>query len=106
MQTNKKAISPLLYYNIVSILTTVVFLITGIFSIILFSVKAVDNLVIIIAVFFLLWKGAIVAFVTRFFLKSQSKDFVVRFIGNYHGRFYGMILGGFLGAVVAEYFPI
>lgn len=102
MQTNKKTISPLLYYNIVSILTILVFLIIGIVAIIPFSVKAVDNLVVIIAVFFLLWKGAIVAFVTRFFLKSQSMDFVVKFIGLYHGRFYGLILGALLGAGIAK----
>jgi hypothetical protein len=102
MQTNKKTISPLLYYNIISILTTAVFLIVGIVSIILFSGKAVTNLVIIIAVFFLLWKGAIVAFGVRFFSESQTRDFLVRFLGAYHGRFYGLILGALLGAGIAK----
>jgi hypothetical protein len=68
----------------------------------LFSVK-LSGIGLLIIVFLLLWKGALVGFVSWFsHKKANNKDFLVMFIGLYLGRFFGIIIGGFIGYEVAD----
>ncbi len=84
------------------ILTSLVFLLIGMLGLALFSVK-LSGLGLIIIVFLLLWKGALVGFVSWFsHKKANNKDFLIKFIGVYLGRFFGIILGGFLGYEIAN----
>ncbi|MBI4759806.1 MAG: hypothetical protein ACOYYF_04405 [Chloroflexota bacterium] len=102
MQNSKGIISPLLYFTLISSLTNLVFLIIGMVGLALFSAK-LSGLGLLIIVFLLVWKGALVGFVSWFsHKKANNKGFLVKFIGIYLGRFFGIIIGGFLGYEVAE----
>jgi hypothetical protein len=104
MQNERKFISPLLYYLLLSGLTDLAFIVVGIFALALLPLK-LANLAILIIIILLLWKGALVGFITWFFQKqSHNKELSVKFIGLYFGRFFGIIIGGFLGARIAEIF--
>lgn len=106
MQNSKRIISPLLYFILISSLTNLVFLIIGMVGLALFSAK-LSGLGLLIIIFLLVWKGALVGFVSWFLhKKSNNKDFLVKFIGIYLGRFFGIILGGFLGYEVADAFKL
>jgi hypothetical protein len=103
MQSERKVISPLLYYIILSSVTSIVFILAGVIGFIFSSLRITDSFAIIIISALLIWKGAIVGVVTWFFHKnSHKKDFAVKFIGLYLGRFYGIFIGGFLGARIAS----
>ena len=102
MHSQKKTISPLLYYILISSLTNFVFLGIGSVVFILLSSQIFDNTVVIIIAILLLWKGGVVAFVSWLFRKYQNMEFVVMFIGRYLGRFYGMFIGVFVGAGIAN----
>lgn len=102
MQNPKRTISPLLYFILISSLTNLVFLIIGMVGLALLSVK-LSGLGLLIIIFLLVWKGALVGFVSWFsHKKANNKDFLVKFIGIYLGRFFGIVLGGFLGYEVAD----
>lgn len=102
MQSSKRTVSPFLYFILISSLTNLVFLLIGMVGLALFSVK-LSGIGLLIIVFLLLWKGALVGFVSWFsHKKANNKDFLVKFIGIYLGRFFGIIIGGFLGYEVAE----
>jgi hypothetical protein len=102
MQSSKRTISPFWYFILISSLTNFVFLLIGMVGLALFSVK-LSGTGLLIIIFLLVWKGALVGFVSWFsHKKANNKDFLVKFIGIYLGRFFGIILGGFLGYEVAE----
>jgi hypothetical protein len=70
----------------------------------LFSVK-LSGIGLLIIIFLLLWKGALVGFVSWFsHKKASNKDFLVKFIGIYLGRFFGIFIGGFVGAKISTIF--
>jgi hypothetical protein len=97
MQGSKRIISPLWYFILISSLTNLAFLIVGFVLLALFGVR-LSSLGIQVIVFLLLWKGALVGFVSWFsHKKANNKDFLVKFIGIYLGRFFGILMGGFLG---------
>ncbi len=98
MQRTQITISSLLYFILVSSLTNLTFLVTGIAFLTLFSVK-LSGFGLQIIIFLLLWKGGLVGLVSWLFRKkANNKDFLVKFIGIYLGRFFGLLFGGFLGA--------
>ena len=102
MQSSKRTVSPFLYFILISSLTNLVFLLIGMVGLALFSVK-LSGIGLLIIVFLLLWKGALVGFVSWFsHKKANNKDFLVKFIGIYLGRFFGIIIGGFLGYEIAD----
>jgi hypothetical protein len=102
MQNPKRVISPLLYFILISSLTNLVFLLIGMVGLALFSVK-LTGIGLLIIIFLLVWKGALVGFVSWFSHKKvNNKDFLVKFIGIYLGRFFGIIIGGFLGYEVTD----
>ena len=97
MQSAKRRISPFLYFILLSSLTNLIFLLIGIGLLALCSVK-LSGPVFPIVVFFLIWKGGLVGFVTWVSHKNaNNKDFLVKFIGIYFGRFFGIFIGGILG---------
>ncbi len=97
MQRSKQTISPLLYFILLSILTSLAFFLVGVIILALFSVK-VSGLGFAIIIFLLLWKAALVGFVSWISnKKANNKDFYVKFIGTYLARFFGIIIGGILG---------
>lgn len=102
MQSSQKTISPFLYFILISSLTNLVFLLIGAVELALFSAK-LSGFGLLIIIFLLVWKGALVGFVSWFsHKKANNKDFLVKFIGIYLGRFFGIIIGGFLGYEVAD----
>lgn len=102
MQSSKRTISPFWYFILISSLTNLVFLLVGIVTLAVFSVR-LSSFGLQIIIFLLVWKGALVGFVSWFsHKKANNKDFLVKFIGIYLGRFFGIILGGFLGYEVAD----
>lgn len=102
MQSFKRTISPFLYFILISSLTNLVFLLIGAVGLALFSIK-LSGVGLLIIIFLLVWKGALVGFVSWIsHKKTNNKDFLVKFIGIYLGRFFGIIIGGFLGYEVAE----
>ena len=104
MQSSKKTVSPFLYFILISSLTNLVFLLIGMIGLALFSIK-LSEIGLLIIVFLLLWKGALVGFVSWFsHKKANNKDFLVKFIGIYLGRFFGILIGGFLGYEIADTF--
>ena len=104
MHSSKRTVSPFLYFILVSSLTNLVFLLIGIVGLALFSVK-LSEIGLLIIVFLLLWKGALVGFFSWFsHKKANNKDFLVKFIGIYLGRFFGILIGGFLGYEIADTF--
>lgn len=104
MQSSQKTISPFLYFILISSLTNLVFLLIGMVGLALFSVKLSETGLLII-IFLLLWKGALVGFVSWFsHKKANNKDLLVKFIGIYLGRFFGILIGGFLGYEIADTF--
>jgi predicted MFS family arabinose efflux permease len=104
MQNERKAIAPFLYYTIVSSLTSLVFIVVGLFVFTLLSYRITNAFAITVILVLLLWKDVIVAgFMTWSFHKySDNKDFAVKYIGLYLGHFYGIFIGGFLGARIAN----
>ena len=103
MQSERKQISPLLYYILLSGLTGLTFVLVGVIAFILSSLKIIDNAILIVLTILLLWKGVLVGFLMWFFFrKFHNKEFAVKFIGRYHGRFFGLIIGGFLGLRIAN----
>ena len=103
MQRDRKAISPLLYYTLLSNLTNFTFFIVGVLAFTLLSLRITNKVAVIVIAILLLWKGSLVGFVTGFYHKqSHNKEFEVSFIGIYLGRFFGILIGGFLGARVAN----
>lgn len=104
MQSSQKTISPFFYFILISSLTNLVFLLIGMVEFALFSVK-LSGTGLLIIIFLLLWKGALVGFVSWFsHKKTNNKDFLVKFIGIYLGRFSGILIGGFLGYEIANTF--
>jgi len=104
MQSSKRTISPLLYFILISSLTNLTFLVAGIVLLAFFSVK-LSGFGLQIIIFLLLWKGALVGFVSWFLhKKANNKDFLVKFIGMYLGRFFGIFIGGFVGAKISAIF--
>ena len=102
MQSSKRTILPLLYFILISSLTDLTFLVAGIVLLTLFSVK-LSGFGQQIIIFLLLWKGALVGFVSWFSHKNaNNKDFLVKFIGIYLGRFFGILIGGFLGTRIFD----
>ena len=102
MQNSKRTVSPFLYFILISSLTNFVFLLIGMVELALISVK-LSGIGLLIIVFLLLWKGALVGFVSWFsHKKTNNKDFLVKFIGIYLGRLFGIIIGGFLGYEIAD----
>jgi hypothetical protein len=105
VQNNRKEISTLLYYMLLSSLTSIVFIVAGLVLFALSSLRITDPIGIVIISALLVWKGALVGFVTwSFHKKSHNQEFAVKFIGLYLGRFYGTFIGGFLGARIAGMF--
>jgi hypothetical protein len=103
MQSERKQISPLLYYILLSGLTDLVFFVVGVAVVSIPSLIIIDNPAVVILAILLLWKGIIVGFITWIYLKiSGKKEFPVKFIGNYFGRFFGLFIGGFLGWRIAN----
>jgi len=101
MQSKKKPVSPLLYYVLISSLTNLAFIMVGIAVLALFSLK-LTSIAVQIIVFLLLWKGALVGFVTWISHKrSFHKEYLMKFIGIYLGRFFGIFVGGFLGVRIS-----
>jgi len=102
MQSERKAISPLLYYTLLSGLTNLTFFVVGVVAFALSSLRITDKVVVIAIAILLLWKGGLVGFVSWLFhKKSHNKEFAVKFIGLYLGRFFGIFIGGFIGARIA-----
>lgn len=102
MQSSKRTISPLLYFILISSFTNLVFLLIGAVGLALFSVK-LSGFGLIIIIFLLVWKGALVGFVSWFSHKrAYNKVLLIKFIGIYLGRFFGIIIGGFLGYEIAD----
>ena len=102
MQSSKRTISPLWYFILISSLTNLAFLLVGMVVLALFSVK-LSGIGLYIIIFLLLWKGALVGFISwSSHKKANNKDFLVKFIGIYLGRFFGILIGGFLGYEIAN----
>jgi MFS family permease len=103
MKGKRKAISPLLYYTLISSLTNLILIVVGIVAFALSSLRTNDKTVIIIIAIVLLWKGGIVGLATWLFHKKfHNKEFAVKFIGFYLGRFFGILIGGFLGVRITN----
>jgi uncharacterized membrane protein YdjX (TVP38/TMEM64 family) len=103
MQSEKRTISLLSYYLLVSSLTNLVCLvITVVLLSLLPPIEKFDKVTIIIAAIFLFIKGLLVGLVIHYYPNQLKYDQVFRtnFIGFYWGRLYGLILGAFLGAAV------
>jgi len=82
---------------LLSSLTNLVFMVIGLIAITLFSLSIKGEVVSIIGIV-LLWKGALVGFITWVYHRqSNNKEFAVKFIGFYLGRFFGIFIGAFLG---------
>jgi hypothetical protein len=97
MQSAKRTISPLLYFILIASLTNLVFLGLGMAVLAILSFD-LSTFGLQILMFLLLWKGALVGFLSWFWHKrANNKDFLVKFIGIYLGRFFGIFIGGFLG---------
>jgi len=104
MKNKRNAISPFLFYILVSTLASLAFILLGALAFTLLSIKFTDIGFIIIAIL-LLWKGGIVGFVAWFFLKKSSDiEYAVKFIGRYLGCFYGLLIGSVLGLKVGAFF--
>jgi hypothetical protein len=59
----------------------------------------------LIFAYLVIWKGTVLGVVAGVFHKRQANnEFLVHFIGRYHGRFSGMLLGGMSGAKLAAGF--
>lgn len=103
MQSSKRTISPLLYFILISSLTNIAFLIVSVVLLTIFSVN-LSNIGILVIIFLMLWKGALVGFISWFWhRKTNIKDFLVKFIGIYLGRFFGILIGGFLGFEISDF---
>jgi hypothetical protein len=100
MQRAKRTISTLLYFIFLSSLTNLAFIVFGIVLLSLFS-DQLSGFGLQIIIFLILWKGALVGFLSWFWhKKANNKDFLTKFIGIYLGRFFGIFIGGFLGAKI------
>ena len=100
MKSQKRTISPALYFIIISSWTNLIFLVVGVVLLSLVSIKLLSSTFLII-IFFLIWKGAIVGLAVRFsFNKAHNKEFLVKFTGSYLGRFFGLIIGAFWGGEI------
>jgi hypothetical protein len=107
MQRKRSEISLLLYYVILSSLTSLVFILAGIIISLLFP-SGINNKSLIAFIAILLFlKGGMVGFVAWFATrKSRNKEFTMKFIGQYLGRFFGLLIGGILGVLLARYLNI
>lgn len=105
MQNEKRTMSLLLYYLLVSSLANFVFVAVGamIFFLVSQSWKF-DSILIIVILFFLLQKSFVVGFGTYWAHKQGRFDKVsgTRFVGFYYGRFFGLIIGAFIGSQIAK----
>jgi len=102
MQNERKPISSLLYFILISSLTNLTFLVAGIALLALFSFQ-LTGFALQIIIFLLLWKGGLVGLVAWFsHKKAYNKEFLVKFVGIYLGRFFGIFVGGFLGARISN----
>jgi len=102
MESKKIAVKPFLYYMLLSSLTNLVYLVIGLIAITFFSLN-IKGEVAVILVIVLVWKGALVGFITWVYHRqSHNKEFAVKFIGLYLGRFFGILIGGFLGVRIAN----
>lgn len=99
----RKAISPIWYYSLVSVFTSLVFIFPGLIvfsSIPFFSINIFTGSIIII---FLLIEGVIAVILSMsIHIKSRDTELATKFIGRHIGRVYGCLIGGFLGAAIAE----
>jgi hypothetical protein len=103
MQSERKQVSPLLYYTLLSGLTNLTFVVFGVVIFALSSLRIIDNIIVIVLTILVLWKGFLVGFLIWFFFKkTHNKEFGVKFIGHYLGRFFGIFIGGFLGLRIAH----
>jgi len=102
MESKKITVKPFLYYMLLSSLTNLAFMVVGLVALTLLSFSIKGEVVTIIGIV-LLWKGALVGFITwAYHRQSHNKEFAVKFIGLYLGRFFGIFIGGFLGASIAN----
>jgi hypothetical protein len=103
MQNEKPVISPFLYYLLLSSLTNLPFILTGLILLSCFYLSIMNSIgIIILVIFLMLYKTVIPSFVSsRMYKKTDKREFLVKFIGLNLGGFYGMFIGGFLGLELA-----
>jgi positive regulator of sigma E activity len=102
MSKETKLISPLLYYTLVSGVTNLVFIASGVIAFVIFSIK-VPNILITVILFLLIWKEVIIGFIAwSGYKKTGNKEFFVDYIGKYLGRFFGSFAGAFMGDYIAS----
>jgi hypothetical protein len=105
MQNEKRTMSLLLYYLLVSSLTNLVFAAFGTTIFLLVShASKFDTILIVIILFVLLQKSLIVGYVTHSAHKQGRFNKVsgTSFVGLYFGRFFGLIIGAFIGSQIAK----
>jgi hypothetical protein len=105
MQSQKRMISPLLYYLLTAGLTNLVFVVVGATVFFMSSpTLKIDPVLIGVIIFVLLQKSLIVGYVMYSFHKQGKFDKVsgTRVVGFYFGRLFGLLIGAFIGSKIAR----
>jgi len=100
MSIEKKPISPLIYYSIVSTLTSVLFVSVSTLAFIL--TNFFNNFVIIIIAVVFLLKGPLVGLYLTAYAKRSTKETTLKVLGMYHGRIICFIAGVAIGSSLAN----
>lgn len=100
MQTDKKTISPLLYFILVSTILNLIFVSTG--TLILIVTNIIDTAGVLIIAFIFLLKGPLAGLYTKLFAKGWKKELILKFLGIYHSRIISFFAGVAIGFHIAK----
>lgn len=99
MQTEKRTMSPLVFYMLVSTITSAIFVLPV--SLVFLLVNTGDNLTVILIAAVFLFRGPMVGIAT-IFAKQFSREIHLKAIGVNHARLVGFLVGAILGGVIAK----